>query len=149
MKQIGPAPAAGGAPVAVARRGSPTVWIVLLVVLVAGWLLLRPHENKAERLATDVTKAIQQNNMQPVEKEFNALRRPELENRAKVGRLSDQVVALGALKSIKEDTPKDAPAGYHHFVAQFDKATWVEDITLDSDGKISAFHIHPSDDANK
>lgn len=151
MKQIGPSPVAGNVAVAGARRSSPpTVWIVLLVVVVAAWLLLRPHENKAERLATDVTQAIAKNDMRPVEKDFNALRRPQLEDRAKVGRLSNDVIALGALKSIKEDTPKDSPAGYHHFTAQFDKATWVEDLTLDGDGKISAFHIHdPATDAGK
>jgi hypothetical protein len=150
MKQVDPAPIAGGAaPPPAVRRRPATVWIVLLVVVVAAWLLLRPHENKAERLATDVTQAIEKNDMRPVESEFNALRRPELENRAKVGRLADQVIALGALKSVKEDTPKGSPADYHHFRAQFDNATWVEDMTLDADGKIAAFHIHPGDDVNK
>jgi hypothetical protein len=154
MKQVGPGPATtalpgGGAPAPGARRSPQTIWVVVIVVVTAGWLLLRPHENKTEQLATQVTQAIIKNDMHPVEKDFNALARPELENRGRVGRLSDQLVALGALKSVKEDTAKDAPAGVHHFVAQFDKATWVEDLKTDADGKISAFEIHPPDNAGK
>ena len=38
---------------------------------------------------------------------------------------------------------------FDHFVAQFDKATWVEDLKTDADGKISAFEIHPPDNAGK
>jgi len=150
MKQIGPAPATGGAPPSApfppgARRRPASLWIVLLVIVAGGWLLFRPHQNNAERLATNVTQAIEKNDMRPVESEFNAIPRAQLENRAKVGRLSDDLHALGALKSIKEDTPKDGRPGYHHFQAQFEKGTWVEDLTLDADGKISAFHVHDPD----
>jgi hypothetical protein len=148
MKQVGPGNVVTGTPpTATVARRPPTIWLVLLVVVVAAWLLLRPHESPSTRLATEVTQAIVKNDMHPVEKDFNALARPELENRGRVGRLSDQLVALGALKSIKEDTPKDAPAGVHHFTAQFDKATWVEDMKLDADGKISSFQVHPPADA--
>jgi hypothetical protein len=147
MKQIGPAPGTPSAPVTAARRSPPTVWLVLLLVVLAAWLLLRPHENKAEHLANDVTQAILKNDMSPVRQDFNAITRAQLDNRAKVGRLSDDLHALGTLKSIKEDTPKDAAAGYHHFAAQFEKGTWAEDLTIDSEGKISAFHVHPTDDA--
>jgi hypothetical protein len=152
MKQIGPGPAVPITPATAAppaRGVSPLVWIVLLVVVAGAWFALRPRENHAEKLATDVTKAVINNNMQPVEKEFNALARPELENRQRVGRLSDQIVALGPLKSVKEDTPAGATAGKHHFVVTFEKATWDEDLTLDADGKISAFHIHPPEDTGK
>jgi hypothetical protein len=125
------------------RNGSIRVVAIVAFFVLVAYLFFRPHSSGSEQLATRVTVAIQNNNMAPVEKEFNALNRPELENHARVGRLSDQVVALGKLESVKEDTPKDAPAGHHHFVVKFEKATWAEDMTIDGDGKIGTFNIHP------
>ncbi len=116
----------------------------IVVVTALVFRLVVPHTNRYERLADNVTKAILANNMKPVEGEFNALRRPQLEDRAKVGQLSDDLTALGAFKGVKETTPSGASEGYHTFAARFDKATWSEDMTLDADGKIAAFHVHPS-----
>lgn len=79
----------------------------------------------------------------PVEPDFNAIVRPKLENRAAVGRLSDQLNALGKLKGVHETTAKDVQGGRHRFNVEFEKATWVEDLVLDSDGKVAAFHIRP------
>ena len=80
-------------------------------MLVSAFNVFRHHENRYEKLASDVTKAIAANNMRPVEGDFNALRRPQLEDRGKVGQLSDFVNADGAFKSVKEDTPADAKTG--------------------------------------
>lgn len=99
-------------------------------------------ENHFEKLADDVTKAIVANDMRPVEKEFNAITREKLRNRATVGRLSDDLAPLGKFKRTKEDTPKDARAGFHTFVAEFEKGNWTEDMLLDTEGKIASFHIH-------
>jgi hypothetical protein len=99
--------------------------------------------NQYERQADTVTKAIIANDMRPVEKDFNALVRPKLESRGKVGALSDQLTALGAFKGVKENTPSDAPPRSHKFEAQFDKATWVECMTFDEDGKIASFDALP------
>jgi hypothetical protein len=100
-------------------------------------------ENHNEQLADRVTMAIVANDMRPVEPDFNALARPGLENRAKVGRLSDDLNALGKFKRTHETTPKDAPPLRHTFDADFEKGAWVEDLTFDSDGKIASFHVHP------
>ncbi|MGP6159452.1 MAG: hypothetical protein ACLPYS_18415 [Vulcanimicrobiaceae bacterium] len=116
----------------------------VVVVTALVFRLVVPHHDLNERLAADVTKAIVANNMRPVEGDFNALRRPQLEDRAKVGRLSNDLNALGAFKGVKETTPSDPAQGYHTFAATFDKATWSEDMTLDADGKIAAFHVHPA-----
>jgi hypothetical protein len=125
-----------------ALRGQLVFFVVLVVTAVA-FRLIVPHHNRYEALATNVTRAIISNDMRPVESDFNALRRPQLENRAKVGQLSDDLNALGAFKGLKETTPSDARAGYHTFAARFEKATWDEDMLLDADGKIAAFHVHP------
>lgn len=98
----------------------------------------------AENLADRVTRAIVANDMGPVAPEFNALVRPRLMERERVGRLSDQLVPLGKFKRTKEDTPAGSPAGVHRFVAEFERGTRIEDLTLDPDGKIAAFHIRPS-----
>jgi hypothetical protein len=100
-------------------------------------------ENHYEKMADQVTKAIIANDMRPVEPEFNAIVRPKLLNRSRVGQLSDELNALGPLKRIKENTPAGAPPGEHTFAVQFEKATWTEDLLIDADGKIAAFHVHP------
>jgi len=116
--------------------------VVFLVVLFAVNRFLH-RANRYEHLADRVTTAIANNNMKPVEGEFNALRRPQLEDRGKVGRLSDFVNAEGAFKGVKEDTPAGSQAGYHHFIAHFAKGDLAEDLTVDADGKIADFHVKP------
>lgn len=117
----------------------PGAGFVIAVVL---WALFSPRANPSERLATRVTVAIVNNDMRPVENDFNAIPREQLKNRAKVGMLSTDLNELGKLKAIKEDTPSTAATGYHHFAAQFEKGTWEEDMTYDSVGKIRSFHVH-------
>jgi hypothetical protein len=126
------------------RRNANIRGLALLGLLVVGaWLLFfRPHANHNEQLANEVTVAIENNNMLPVEKYFTAGNRPELENKIRVARLSEDVSALGKLQSVKEDTAKDAPAGRHHFTETFEKGSRVVDMTIDDDGKIFSFNIH-------
>jgi len=139
-RQIIQVPAGGGTRGRLVRTGG--VALVAFIVLVWAINAVVHHENSYEKLADSVTAAVAANDMRPVEAEFNALRRPELENHARVGRLSDFVNELGAFQRTKEDTPANSPAGYHHFIAQFDKGTRSEEITLDADGKIARFQIH-------
>ncbi len=100
-------------------------------------------ENHYEQTADSVTKAIMANDMRPVEADFNAIVRPKLLNRAYVGELSDELNALGQLKRIHETTARDTAQGEHTFDAVFEKSTWKEVMKIDSDGKISAFYVHP------
>lgn len=113
-------------------------WLVFASVLM---LAACGGENANEKLADRVTAAVVSNDMRPVEKDFNALTRPKL-TRGAVGRLSDQLNALGKFDRTHETTPKDVTGGHHTFDAVFEKATWHEDLTLDEDGKIAAFFIH-------
>jgi len=139
-------PGSGGGAAVTARPFDVRRFVIAVVVLfVVIWAVKTVffHANHYEALADGVTKAIANNDMRPVEGEFNALRRPQLEDRGKVGRLSDFVNAEGAFKSVKEDTPSGSQPGYHHFVAHFDKGDLAEDLTVDSDGKIADFHVKP------
>jgi hypothetical protein len=104
-------------------------------------------ENHYEQLADQVTRAIVANDMRPVEKDFNALARPQLENRARVGELSDELGALGAFKRTHEQTVAGETAGVHTLNAEFAKATWRIQMRIDSDGKIAAFRIAPPPDS--
>ncbi|GAC1306137.1 MAG: hypothetical protein NVSMB19_18060 [Vulcanimicrobiaceae bacterium] len=149
MKRALPSgPAGPGGPVGPGTQSKSRVRAALpfalgVVVLISAFNLFLHHENRYEKLATDVTHAIAANDMRPVEKEFNAIRRPQLENRAEVGRLSDFVNADGKLKSIKEQA---APAGKpdtHRFIATFEKGQRAEDLTVDAEGKITSFHVTP------
>ncbi|GAC1302799.1 MAG: hypothetical protein NVS2B3_17650 [Vulcanimicrobiaceae bacterium] len=112
-------------------------------ILFSAFNLFTHRENRYEKLATDVTRALAANDMRPVEKEFNALTRPKLENRAKVGGLSDFVNAEGALRGIKEQPQSDGKPNVHAFIATFEKGRRAEDLTVDADGKIVDFHVTP------
>ncbi len=150
MKPLPPSyvqpPRAGG--VAGARAASPVRKIavpsIIAIAVIFGGNKLLHHENRYEKLATDVTKALAANDMRPVEKEFNAITRAKLADRGKVGTLSDFVNADGALESIKEDTPSGSNPNFHHFVAAFKNGKRAEDLTVDSDGKIADFHVRPA-----
>jgi hypothetical protein len=120
-------------------RLAPATLIVIVLVL---WAILMPRANPNERLATRVTAAIVNNDMHPVEAVFVPANKAKLEDRMLVGRLSQDLNELGKLKRIKEDTPQNSAAGYHHFQAEFSKGTWEEDMTTGSDGKIVTFHVH-------
>ena len=101
------------------------------------------HANRYESVADDVTKAIVNNDMTPVAQDFNAIRRSELADRARVGKLSDMVIALGAFKGSTEITPAGSASGFHEFTETFASGTLDEKYELDSDGKIVRFHIGP------
>ena len=135
----------GGPPARYDVRRIVIVAIVALLAIVLAYKLLFHHRNRYESTADAITKAIAHNDMQPVIHAFNAINRPELEDRARVGHLSDLVVSMGNFKGSKEDTPAGSPSGYHHFIERFDKGTLVEKYQLDADGKITKFHIGPSE----
>ena len=125
------------------RRNQILAIVVLVLLVYAATRLFGHHENKYEKLADEVTTAIANNDMTPVIGDFNAIRRPELEDRGRVGRLSDMVVALGKFEGSTEITPANAPSGGHEFTEKFANGTLDEKYVLDADGKIVTFHIQP------
>ncbi len=101
------------------------------------------RQNKDEKEADKITRAIIANDMRPVENDFAAAPRQKM-TRVSVARLSDELNALGTYKGVKEDTPSGSLAGMHTFTVTFDKETWHENMMVDSGGKISAWKITPS-----
>jgi hypothetical protein len=158
IKNVTPiAPSAPGRPAAVlpsggavaaakpapSMRGLIVGVVVLLAIVLIGYKLFHHHRNQYESTADAVTVAIANNNMTPVLHKFNAIRLPELEDRARVGRLSNLIVPLGAFKGSKEITPAGSDAGFHEFTETFAGGTLDEKYELDADGKIVKFHIGP------
>jgi hypothetical protein len=117
------------------------LWAIGLIVVV---LLLRlvfgHHENRYEKLANEVTVAIQNNDLAGVQKYQNAETATEV-NRGIVGRLSDELAPLGKLERVKEATPANVPSRGHEFDLTFAKGTAHEDLRVDPDGKIVEFHV--------
>jgi hypothetical protein len=140
-----PAGTGGGPPIRSSNVRLVVIALIVLFALVVFYKLVLHHRNRYESTADAITKAIAKNDMTPVLHAFNAIDRPQLEDRARVGRLSDLIVPLGAFKGSKEDTPPGSPEGYHHFKESFDKGELSEKYQLDADGKITKFHIGPTE----
>ena len=140
-----PPPITPGRPLRPSRSKALLPLVLGAVVFFSAFNLFTHRENKYERLASEITRAIAANDMRPVEKDFNAIRRPQLEDHAKVGGLSDFVNVEGKLKRVREQTPADAKSGEHRFIATFDKGTRAEDLTVDAEGKVVDFHVRSSD----
>jgi hypothetical protein len=146
MQNVTPVAPTPATPPALAKkpgRRLQILGVVALVLLVFGTQRLIHHENQYESMADAVTKAIAANDMTPVLGDFNAIRRPELQDRARVGNLSNMEVALGAFKSSKEITPANSPPLFHEFTETFANGSLDEKYELDADGKIVKFHIGP------
>jgi hypothetical protein len=121
----------------------PLVGLMFVVlVLVIAFSLLGHRESANERLTGRVLESVQRNDMAPVGKDFNALTRERF-TRASVGKNSDLLAPLGKIKSIRETTPKDAPARRHTFVAHFEHGDVNVIMVLDEDGKVSGFRFTP------
>jgi hypothetical protein len=113
--------------------------LVLGVVLVI--LLVRacaPHENKYEKIANELTVALQSNDLAGVQKLQNAETATHI-NRGLVGRWADRFAPLGKVKSVREVTPSGSADRRHEFDVTFEKGTVHEDIGLDPEDKIVHF----------
>lgn len=143
MQNVTPNPAPPS-PAVPARRPSRLLVIgplaVLALVLLVAYSLF-PHRNPYEAKADAIVRAIGNNDMTPVIGDFNAVDQPQLQDRVRVARLSNLIVAHGDLKGTKEITPAGSPPGYHEFTETFSNGTLIEQYELDSDGKITKFHI--------
>lgn len=111
---------------------------VAIIIIVFAIRLLAPHENKYEKLARDVTVALQKNDVDAVKKLQNAETATTI-TRGIVGRAADRLAPLGKLKSVKETTSKDAKDRVHEFDVAFEKGSVRESMKVDPDFKIVHF----------
>lgn len=139
MKQA--LPSSGRSASAPAPRGR---FILTLVVIVAIAVVLRAcffHANTFEKIARDVTVALQHNDVPTVLKYQNAETATEV-NRERVGRAADALAPLGSFKGVKQ-TSVDNDTRVHDFDLRFEHGSVHETIKFDPDGKIVRFHYDP------
>jgi hypothetical protein len=110
---------------------------VLLIVfgLVRG--LFAHHETPYERIAREMTVALQSNDLAGVQRFQNA-ETATLVTHAVVGRDADAFAPLGKLQRVRE-TSVEAERRIHQFDATFDKGVVHETIRFDPDNKVVGF----------
>lgn len=96
-------------------------------------------QNKYEREAEKITRAVMADNLAPVEGDLvsnNGITRSKLAN------WSDELNAQGKLLSIKEQTGNCTPAGYHCFLVKFQKHEYTEKLLMDDRDKVVSWRFH-------
>jgi hypothetical protein len=95
-------------------------------------------ENKYEREADKITRAVMNNDLTPVKNDIA----PGVEiSRVKVAEYADELSAQGKLESIKETTP--CAPGFHCFTVKFEKHSYLERLAMDDTGKVTQWNFKP------
>jgi len=124
-------------------RQRQILWAVLGVIVVA--LVLRTcagAENKYEKIAHQLTQAIQNGDVAAVQKLENSGTAADMP-RARLGAATDKFSALGKIKRVKEHTPPTDPPRVHEFDVTFDKGAVHEKIEFDPQDKVFHFRWDP------
>lgn len=131
-----------GRSTAVPPRRAPLLLTIAAVVAVA--LVLRAcvfHESAFEKIAREVTVALQHDDLATVLRYQNAETATEV-NRERVGRAADALAPLGGLRGIKQ-TAVDNDTRVHDFDLSFEHGKVHETIKFDPEQKIVRFHYDP------
>jgi hypothetical protein len=108
--------------------------IVSAVALLAGC----SFQNRNEREADRITRAVIANDFRPVE---NDVAKGIAITRVQVAQWSDELNAQGKLISVKEVTANCSP-GWHCFDVKFQKHDYVERLRFDDTGKVVNWEFH-------
>lgn len=124
------------------RAASPNLrrGLIIVVVLIAAFIvnnLVIHHETAYERIAREMTVALQNNDLAGVERFQNAETATQVTH-AIVGRDADAFAPLGKLQRVRE-TSEVAERRIHEFDATFDKGVVHETIRFDPDNKVVGF----------
>jgi hypothetical protein len=119
------------------RLGMIAIVLIIVVLLVRS--VISHHETGYERIARELTLALQGNDIDTVDKLQNSETRVHV-TRAAVGHAADVFKPLGDLKSVREAS---ADGETHEFDATFDKGVVHETIQFDPDSKIVHFRYDP------
>jgi uncharacterized protein YpmB len=126
------------------RISATTSFLLVVIVALIVFSLFRSifahHDTKYETIASQMTVALQNNDLAGVEKFQNA-ETATLVTHAIVGRDADAFAPLGKLQRVRETTvPADESANrVHEFDATFDKGVVHETIRFDPDDKVVGF----------
>ncbi|GAC1405128.1 MAG: hypothetical protein NVSMB64_09460 [Candidatus Velthaea sp.] len=143
VTNVTPRPRPGGSAAAAANQRR--LLIIAVAVLLAALLFkgFFGGENAYEKIAHQLTAALQANDLAGVQKLQNAETATHV-NHGVVGRASDTLAPLGKIKKVKETTPKDAADRVHEFDVRFDKGAVHEMMKLDPQNKIVSFRYEPA-----
>ena len=95
-------------------------------------------QNRNEREADRITRAVIANNLQPVQSD---IAKGVAITRVQIAEWSDELNAQGKLISVKENTSNCEP-GWHCFDVKFDKRSYVERMRFDENGKVVNWNFH-------
>ena len=110
--------------------------IALAAALAVVALAACSFQNKYEREAERITRAVMANDLTPVKDDLT----PGLNiSRVKVAEWSDELDAQGKLLSLKE--AKTCTPGYHCFNVKFEKHEYVERMQMDDQGKVTQWQF--------
>ena len=143
MKNVTPPPTGGGpravtTPTPRSRQNQLVILAVFVVVLV---LLVRAcagGENRYEKIAHQLTGAVQANDYAAVAKLENSETAATM-GKGRLGAASDALAPLGKIKRVHENTPSGDPPRVHEFDVTFEKGSVHETIEFDPDGRV--FHF--------
>ena len=125
-----------------ARRNQIIALAVFVIVLV--WLVraCAGGENRYERIAHQLTQAVQNNDYAAAAKLENVGTAADTP-RERFGKASDTFTRLGRIRRVKENTPATDGPRVHEFDVTFDKGTVHEKIELDPQDKVFHFQYDP------
>jgi hypothetical protein len=131
---------------AAARARSPQRILLMIGLAVVIVLLVArscaTHESAREKTVLVFNEAIQRDDLAEVQKLENVGTAADM-SRARLGQAADALAPLGAIKRVKEVTPKDDPDRVHEFDVSFEKGRVHERIEYDPQDRIFHFHYDP------
>jgi hypothetical protein len=133
---IGPRPVT--TPTPTARRNQIIALAVFVIVLV---LLVRAcagGENRYEKIAHELTQAVQNNDYNAVAKLENVETAAEM-GHGRLGHAADVLAPLGKIRRVKENTPAGDGPRVHEFDVRFENGSAHEKIQFDPNDKV--FHF--------
>jgi len=133
---VGPRPVT--TPTPTARRNQIIALAAFVIVLV---LLVRAcagGENRYEKIAHELTQAVQNNDYTEVSKLENTETAAEM-GHGRLGHAADLLAPLGKIKRVKENTPPNDGDRVHEFDVSFDKGSVHEKIKFDPNDKVFKF----------
>jgi hypothetical protein len=134
-------PAVSGkvAPSPVNRNTTRLLLIAMVAVIVVGLVrgIFAHHDTVYEKIAGQMTVALQNNDLAGVQKFQNAETATQVTH-AIVGRDADAFAPLGKLQRVRETSVVEARR-VHEFDASFDKGVVHETIRFDPDNKVVGF----------
>jgi len=124
-------------PASIRQRRILIAVLAVIVLLLAYRVVFTHRDNAFEKIAGNVTLALQNDDVAGVQSYQNAETATYV-TRARVGRGSDVLLPLGKLKDVKQ-TSADTDTRRYTFELTFDHGTLTERIKFDPDNKIVSF----------